>query len=143
LVELMVAYSNPTGITHRLREALSLALSSPRTKKHARRYQYQKRLIEPQIKLLIDDYLAGAQVKTLAKSYGVHRTTVTNTLIKYGVTLRQVGLTKQQVSEACALYPAGWSLARLAERYDVDDMTVRRYLLLEGVTMRSPHERPK
>ena len=51
----------------------------------------------------------------------------------------KVGLSPDQVVDACRLYREGWSLARLGQKFCVDDMTVRRYLLLAGVVMRSPN----
>jgi hypothetical protein len=86
-------------------------------------------------------YRGGKTIKELAGTYGVHRVTVASLLRRHGVELRQVGLTPEQVREACCLYPQGWSLALLADRYDVDDMTVRRYLLLAGVKMRTRNGR--
>jgi hypothetical protein len=52
----------------------------------------------------------------LAERFGIHRSTVTAVLQRHGVELHQVGLSDEEVAEACRLYPDGWSLAGLAER---------------------------
>jgi hypothetical protein len=140
-VEVVHLYSNPGARLEILLQLLVKATSSPRQHERPASRQSQIRLNPHQASALETAYRAGKTIKHLAGTFGVHRVTVTSLLRRHGVELRQVGLTDEQVFEACHLYPEGWSLARLAERYDVDDMTVRRYLLLAGVVMRSPHER--
>jgi hypothetical protein len=88
---------------------------------------------------LIDSYRAGAQANELERPFGVYRHTVTALLRRHGVAIRRVGLSPNQVAEACRLYCEGCSLARLAERFGIAGMTIRRCLPMAGVVMRSPN----
>ena len=99
------------------------------------------RLDAPAAAELVDAYLAGAEIKDLARRFDVHRTTVTSLLLRHDIELRPVGLSPNQIHSTARLYRDGLSLARLGETFRVDDMTVRRYLLLAGVMMRSVNQR--
>jgi hypothetical protein len=61
---------------------------------------------------LIKEYEQQATVKELAQRFGIHRLTVSALLKRHGIELRPIGLTDEQVADACHLYPAGRSLAR-------------------------------
>ena len=141
VVELVHLYSNPPAGLERVQQLLARATSTPRPRDRPATRQAQVRLDAHQANELAVAYRAGKPTKELADRFGIHRTTVTAILQRLGVEARQLGLSDEQVTEACRLYSAGWSLARLAVRYDVTDMTVRRYLLLAGIVMRSPHQR--
>jgi hypothetical protein len=89
---------------------------------------------------LINAYEQQGTIKELAQRFGIHRLTVAAMLKRNGVEQRQVGLTDEQVAEACHLYPTGWSVPRLAARFAVDATTVWRALRAADVAMRSPSQ---
>ena len=100
--------------------------------------QQQTRLASGRVAQLVAEYQAGADMNTLAHTYGVHRHSVRNHLSKAGVEVRRLGLTEPQVTEAVRLYLAGQSLAKLGETFGCDHTTVRRALLKHGLVMRKP-----
>jgi hypothetical protein len=79
-------------------------------------------------------------VAALAKSYGVHRETISKVVPDAGVEVRaQRSISQEQIKQAAILYEQGWSLARLAERYGFDGQTIHTHLKRAGVVMRRPH----
>ncbi len=90
---------------------------------------------------MVAEYQAGAAMKVLAQSWGLHRTTVAAQLRRAGVSLRRQGVPDERLAEAVRLYGEGWSCQRLAERYDCDDETVRQTLKRAGVRLRVPWQR--
>lgn len=58
-----------------------------------------------------------------------------------GVSIRNQGLTDEQVAEAIRNYEAGKSLAKIGTHLGADAGTIRRALLKRGVTMRDSHGR--
>jgi len=140
-VELLRLYSNRQLGRNGLLDVRISALSEHRPPAKAVPRLAMTRLDDVAILDLIDRYHSGAQIKDLAKRFGVHRTTVTALLHRHGVERRRLGLSPDQADDARRLYGDGWSLARLGDKFGVDDMTVRRYLLLAGSVMRSPHAR--
>jgi lambda repressor-like predicted transcriptional regulator len=141
--EVVRLYSNLVTGAENVLQLRGKATSTRRPPERTRWRQAQVRVEPHEADALAKAYTEGKAIKELARTYGAHRLTVTSTLRRLGVELRQKGLTAEQVIEASRLYPDGWSLARLAQRYGVHDMTVRRYLLLAGVVMRAPHQRRK
>jgi hypothetical protein len=137
----MRLYLNPPGRQNRLLRVRREAASEQRLPARPAPRQSQHRLDGQALAELIAGYREGAKIKELARWFGIHRNTVTDLLVRHGIELRQVGLSPNQVRDACRLYRDGWSLAKLGDKFGVDDMTVRRYLLLADVAIRSPHER--
>jgi transposase len=139
LVELLGRYSNRTDwvkLTQKLTEQPPCAPKAPRKPR-----QVVRKLQPQEIESLAADYQAGAEVRELATRYQVHRTTVTALLLRTGVTLRQRGLTDDQISEAATFYREGWAVARIGDHFGVDGTTVWRSLRQHGVVLRKPYER--
>jgi hypothetical protein len=138
-VELLGRYSNRTDwvkLTQKLAEEPRRTPEAPRTPR-----QVVRKLQPHEVDSLAAKYLAGAGVKELATRYRVHRTTVTALLFRAGVTMRQRGLTADQISESAQRYREGWPVVRIGEQFGVDGTTVWRSLRQRGVVMRKPHER--
>jgi DNA-directed RNA polymerase specialized sigma24 family protein len=85
-------------------------------------------------------YLGGVPVTELAKTYGIHRGSVSKHLRRHGIAPRPVGLDEQQITEAARLYEQGDSLATIGTRMGVTAHTVRSRLVERGVRMRSSYE---
>lgn len=100
-----------------------------------------KRLSSEEAADLCRQYEAGRQAFELAKDFSIHPTTVTATLKREGIEIRQRGLTAEQVDEAERLYRAGQSLARIGQHFGVDHGTVWHQLKKRGVKMRDTHGR--
>lgn len=88
-------------------------------------------------------YRAGADLKQLAKTFGVHRHTAAAHLRRLAIPLRRQGIDDGDVTEVVRLYVQdSWSLVRLSEKLDCDAETVRQTLKRNGVKLRAPWERP-
>jgi lambda repressor-like predicted transcriptional regulator len=98
--------------------------------------QQQRRLTASEAVAVAQEYRAGADMRELAKKFGVHRTTISGSLTKLAIPRREVGLSPDDVPEAATLYRTGWSLAKLSAKYGCTDNTVRARLLEFGVVMR-------
>jgi lambda repressor-like predicted transcriptional regulator len=96
----------------------------------------QRRLTASEAVEVAQEYGAGADMRELARQFGVHRTTISASLTKLAIPRREVGLLPDDVPEAAKLYRAGWSLAKLSAKYGCTDNTVRARLLELGVVMR-------
>lgn len=88
-------------------------------------------------------YLGGVSVAELAKTYGIHRGSVSKHLRRHGIAPRPVGLNEQQITEAVRLYAQGDSLATIGTRMGVTAHTVRSRLGERGMVMRDTHGRRK
>lgn len=86
-------------------------------------------------------YQAGQSIGSLAREYGVSKSTVSLVIDEAGLPRHHRGPTKQQMDEAVQLYDQGWSSARIAERLGFNQATIWRHLKKRGVVMRSPNER--
>ena len=145
LVGLVSAYLNHVHTGQRLLQLLATARSEaersvprPVVTRPAPR---AKRLTSEETADLCRQYLDGRQAFELAKSFGVHPTTVTAILKREGIEIRQRGLTLAQVDEAGKLYRDGQSLARIGQHFRVDQGTVWHQLKKRGVKMRDTHGR--
>jgi lambda repressor-like predicted transcriptional regulator len=127
----------PTDLAN-LRERTSQALcgSNGRTGPDPRARRQQRRLTAAEAVAVAREYRAGADMRELARQFGVHRTTISGSLTKLAIPRREVGLLPDDVPEAAKLYRAGWSLAKLSAKYGCTDNTVRARLLEFGVVMR-------
>src|SRR4051794_38221271 len=121
MVALTGSSSNFRTHVRRLTVALPDLAGRRPQRKPARQRQAQRRLTVEQVEQLVADYQAGADMKQLASSWGLHRTTVAAQLRRAGVELRRQGIPEDQLADAIRLYGEGWSLQRLAERYACDD----------------------
>ena len=82
------------------------------------------------MKLIIEDYQAGASTYELAERYNVRRNTVRETLRRAGwdVSARgtRAALTEEQKTEARAAFETGATRRQLMARYGVSESTIRR-----------------
>jgi DNA-binding CsgD family transcriptional regulator len=75
-------------------------------------------------------------MKDLARTFGIHRVTVSAHLRQHGVSIRGQGLDAKHVPEAAHLYEDGWFSLRLAEKFGVTPNTVLTALRNVGVQIR-------
>ncbi len=84
------------------------------------------------VKLMIEDYEAGASSYELAARYNVRRNTVRDTLRRAGFDLsanaKGPALTQEQKAEALRLSVAGASRRELMATFDVSESTIKRTL---------------
>lgn len=82
------------------------------------------------IKLLIEDYEAGASTYELAERYNVRRNTVRDTLRRAGFDLstkaKRAALSEEQKAEVRRLFDGGSSRRELMEMYGVSESTIKR-----------------
>ncbi|CAN5320547.1 hypothetical protein BH11ACT1_BH11ACT1_26770 [soil metagenome] len=120
-----------------------MAVGRPMTATNGVVKQTQRRLTLEQQSEVVRRYEAGAQMKYLAKHFGVHRSTVSAILKRQGVSTRQSGLSADQVDQAVWLYKQGKSLAMIGRELGVDTGTVHNRLRERGVTIRDTHGRER
>ena len=84
------------------------------------------------VKLLIEDYEAGASTYELAERYNVRRNTVRDTLRRAGFDLtvkaNRAALGEEQKAEARLLFASGTTRRELMEMHGVSESTIRRAL---------------
>lgn len=84
------------------------------------------------VKLLIEDYEAGASTYELAERYNVRRNTVRDALRRAGFDLtikaKRAALSEEQKAEARRLFEGGSTRRELMEMYGVSESTIRRAL---------------
>jgi len=142
LVELTQAPSKfRTSITALARGLPDVLTSSVALDPPSAQRQHQRRLIPAEIAQLVAEYQNGHDMQVLARTWGLHRTTVAAHLQRAGVVLRRQGLSPAQTTQAIALYIEGWSCQRLGERFGCSAETVRQDLMRQGVQLRSPWDR--
>lgn len=97
-----------------------------------RPFPQQTALHRSVVKLLIDDYEAGASTYELAKRYNVRRNTVRDTLRRAGFDLsakaKRAALSEEQKAEARRLATSGATRRELMAMYGVSESTIRRAL---------------
>lgn len=85
------------------------------------------------VKLIIEDYEAGASTYELAVRYNVRRNTVRDTLRRAGFNVSaratRAALTDAQKVEARQLFDAGATRRELSGRYEVSESTIRRAIV--------------
>jgi len=123
--------------------AVALAACRPMTEVSGVVKQVQRRLTLEQQSEVVQRYQAGAQMSYLAKHFGVHRSTVSAILKRHGVSIRQSGLSADQIDRAVLLYGQGKSLAMIGNELGVDADTVHARLREQGVSMRDTHGRKR
>ena len=90
----------------------------------------QNELHRSVVKLIIEDYEAGASTRELAERYNVRRNTIRDTLRRTGrdVSARatHAALTEEQKVEARLAFKAGTTRHQLMARYGVSESTIKR-----------------
>ena len=102
-----------------------------------------RKLSPTEIDGLVERYEAGATIRSLSQSFGLHEQTARAHLRRRGVKLRSLcALTDEQEVEVVRLYVEEvWSLNELGTRFGVDPSSIRRALLRRGVKRRPPRRR--
>jgi DNA-binding CsgD family transcriptional regulator len=95
----------------------------------------QRRLTDPEIDELVNEYQAGRTLADLACALGIDRPTVAAHLQARGIQRRinRRKMTDDDVSETARRYRAGDSLATIASTFNVDAATIRHELHRIGV----------
>jgi hypothetical protein len=141
LVELLGVYSNRGTETDRLVGLLAITpTDTPPVTRPPK--QVQRRLTDEQRAELIERYLSGERASELAAAFAVHRSTVSELLVKAGVR-RPRSLTIEEVDKSVKLYQRGWSCARIGRHLDRDTGTVWLALKAAGVQLRDTHGRER
>ena len=90
------------------------------------------RLHRSVVKLLIEDFQAGASTYELAERYNVRRNTVRDTLRRAGFDVStgalRAALTEEQKAEAREAFETGAKRRQLMARYGVSESTIGRVL---------------
>ncbi|WP_144682867.1 hypothetical protein [Cellulosimicrobium sp. TH-20] len=130
-VGLLRNYCQQKRRTAELAEILAAARDSTR-KPDDRPLPQQNTLYRSVVKLLIEDYEAGASTYELAELYNVRRNTVRDTLRRAGFDLtvkaNRAALGEEQKAEAKRLFDSGSTRRELMEMYGVSESTIRRAL---------------
>jgi len=131
LVGLLRNYCQQGRRTAELAELLATARGSTR-EADDRPLPQQNALHRSVVRLIIDDYEAGASTYELAKRYNVRRNTVRDTLRRAGFDLtaksKRAALSEEQKAEARRLFASGATRRELMEMYGVSESTIRRVL---------------
>lgn len=131
VVGLLRNYCQQGRRTTELAELLATARESTREISD-RPLPQQNTLHRSVVKLLIEDYEAGASTYELAKRYNVRRNTVRDTLRRAGFDLttkaNRAALSEEQKAEARRLFDSGMTRRELMEMYGVSESTIRRAL---------------
>lgn len=102
----------------------------------------QRRLTNTEIDDLAAQYCAGSTIQTLAREFGLHRTTVMDHLERLGIARRTPRkLTDPDVIDAAKRYASGSTLAEIADQLGVALSTLTRELRQASITIR-PRGRP-
>src|SRR5690625_4848645 len=130
-VGLLRNYCQQARKTAELAELLATARDSTRAPDD-RPLPQQNTLHRSVVKLLIEDYEAGASTYELAERYNVRRNTVRDTLRRAGFDLtikaKRAALSAEQKAEARRLFASGTTRRELMEMYGVSESTIRRVL---------------
>jgi DNA invertase Pin-like site-specific DNA recombinase len=117
--------------TAELADLLAAARNSTR-ETNERSLPQQNALHRSVVKLLIEDYEAGASAYELAKRYNLRRNTVRDTLRRAGFDLtikaKRAALSEEQKAEARRLFDGGSTRRELMEMYGVSESTIKRAL---------------
>ena len=138
-MELLECYSPNSELQRRVssylekRRQLTCTDRSPTEAELLRERRSNRRLTEPEIRELSDQYRAGVSVYDLAIHFGIHRATVSILLERASVPRRHRILAPDDVGEAADLYGAGWSLKRVGTHFGVNAHTVRNVFVQHGV----------
>ncbi len=98
----------------------------------------QRRLSAADVDDICASYIAGSSIDELARSHGVHRTTIITHLDQHDVPRRRVvrKMTDTLVAEAAVEYLDGHSLAIVANKFNVAIRTLRREFSKAGIATR-------
>ena len=100
----------------------------------------QKRLSDSEIQEIIEAYKAGANCCELGKKYGCHHTTISGTLKKAGITVRNGSTKVLDEATIISMYEIGQTMSEIAKRFDIDPHTVSRCLKKNRILIRNTND---
>lgn len=131
MVGLLRNYCQQGRKTAELTELLATARESTR-EVNDRPLPQHNALHRPVVKLLIEDYEAGASTHELTKRHNVRRNTVHDTLRRVGFDpadkRKRAAFSEEQKAEARRLFAGGSTRRELMEMYGMSESTIRRIL---------------
>jgi transposase-like protein len=103
-----------------------------------RHRQQQRRLSPRQIEEVVSRYVEGESIDSLARAFGINRTTVISHLERNGVQRRRNPrkMTDAAVQAAANRYASGLSLTAVAAEFDVCERTLTREFRVAHVVIR-------
>jgi lambda repressor-like predicted transcriptional regulator len=104
-----------------------------------------RKLTPGEVADLVVRYEAGASIRSLGTTFGLHEQTVRAHLRRQGVAVRSVrAFTEAQEAEVVRQYlEEVWSLAELAAKFGVSESAVRNALVRQGVERRAQARRKR
>jgi hypothetical protein len=98
----------------------------------------QRRLTPSDANEICASYINGTSIDEIARTYGVHRTTIMTHLDRRGVPRRRIvrKLTDDLVADAAVMYRDGQSLVTVADAFNVDTRTLAREFRKAGLPIR-------
>lgn len=106
-------------------------------------FKLDQRLKSEIVAEIVARYEAGEPSTAIANLFDLSKGSVIRLLRDAGVTIRNQGMTDDQIAEAGQLYGAGLSLAKIGVKFGVDHGTVWRALKKRDVKMRDTHGRDR
>lgn len=134
-------FSNRSGQGKRIGRLLQPGAARPKSSENQTRRRVRIRLNDIQVDELLVAYRSGRTTYQLATQFGIHRTTVSNLLLREAVAIRNASLTQDQTQDAVSLYRSGLSLAGVGNRLGCDPGTVRLALIAVHEPRRDTHGR--
>jgi len=121
-----------------------LDLTGPRCERARRALPKRaKHLNSAQLGLLVERYGSGSTTYELADEFGVHRTTVSQSLKEAKIILRLHPPDDEEIGQMVRLYESRLSLATVGKQLGFSPSTVRRYINSQGIRTRDTHGRDK
>ena len=134
-MHLLHVYSNPSSGVNAPRELLFRSTRSERSDEVRLRSKRARQLRADEAQTLVDRYLAVRNIRTVARDFGLSRTTVARILTEHGVDTSR-GMTEAQLAAAAELYDQGLSSFVIGKRLGFDNHTILNGLRRRGVSIR-------
>lgn len=134
-MHLLHVYSNPSSGVNAPRELLFRSTRSERSDEVRLRSKRARQLRADEAQTLVDRYLAVRNIRTVARDFGLSRTTVARILTEHGVDTSR-GMTETQLAAAAELYEQGLSSFVIGKRLGFDNHTILNGLRRRGVSIR-------
>ncbi len=133
-MHLLHVYSNPSSGVNAPRELLFRSTRSERSDEVRLRSKRARQLRADEAQTLVDRYLAVRNIRTVARDFGLSRTTVARILTEHGVDTSR-GMTETQLAAAAELYEQGLSSFVIGKRLGFDNHTILNGLRRRGVSI--------
>ena len=134
-MHLLQVYSNPSSGVNAPQDLLFRATRSERRDEVRLRSRRARQLRADEAQTLVDRYLAVRNIQSVARDFGLSRTTVARILTEQGVCTSR-GMTEAQLAEAPDLYERGLSSSAIGKQLGFDNHTILNALRRHGVSIR-------